>query len=379
MVFGQALLLAAAMWIGTWGTAPVAADNGESFQSDTLREVVHVSVGGSQVRVRFTNRFGDTPLVIGEAAIAVQATGAEPAAGTTRHLTFMGQRSITIPPHSDAFSDAAALRVPPKSNLLVDIYLPGPTGPATLQPLAYQTSYYALGDLTAAPSSQPFRYTFESWYFLDGVDVSQTSARGAVVAFGDSITVGAGGKLNANDRWPDFLAERLMSTPGDPLGVLNEGISGNRILLSQPAFGIDALARLDADVLSQSGAADVLVLLGINDVQQDPHQYDPSRIEQGLQQIVEQGHARGLRVIGCTITPYEGWHTYDTAGEAARLAVNEFIRSSGTFDGVADFDAAVRDPQDPHRLLPAYDSGDHLHPNAAAHHAMAAAIDIRQL
>lgn len=366
--------------IATWASAPVRADETQSFQGNTLREVVHISIGGSQVRVRFTNRFGDTPIVIDGAAIGVQAEGAAPVAGSEHALTFMGRHTIMIPPHADVYSDPAALAVAPQSNLLVDMYLPGPTGPSTMHALAYQTNYYAIGNAAGSNSPQPFKYTYASWYFLDGVDVSGTPARGAVVALGDSITDGAGGKKNANDRWPDFLATRILSlAPNRQLGVLNEGISGNRILLSGPFFGIDALARLDSDVLSQSGATDVMIMLGINDIQQDPHQYDPVRIEQGLQQLVTQAHARGLRVIGCTITPYQGWMTYEDAGEAARLAVNEFIRHSGTFDAVADFDAAVRDPQNPHRLLATYDSGDHLHPNAAGHQAMAAAVDLGSL
>ena len=372
------LLLAA--WIGTWATAPVRADEGQSFQGETLRQVVHVSIGGSQVRVRFTNRFGDAPVVIGGAAVGIEGSGAAPLNGTEHHITFMGTRSITIPPHADVYSDPIALRIPPQSDLLIDLYMPGPTGPATGQDLAYQTNYYAEGNRAGDTSGANFTHKFYAWYFLAAVDVSGTPARGAVVAFGDSITLGAGGKRNANDRWPDFLASRLLAQPSnEQLGVLNSGISGNRILLSHPFFGANALARLDADVLSQSGAVSAIVLLGINDIQEDPRQYDARRIEIGLQQIVVQAHTRGLRVTGCTITPYQGWMTYDAAGEATRNAVNEFIRHSGTFDAVADFDAAIRDPQNVHRLLPAYDSGDHLHPNAAAHRIMAAVIRLQDL
>ena len=375
-----AVLLAAAAWTGTWATAPVRANEGQSFQNDTLREVVHVSIGGTHVRVRFTNRFGDAPVVIGKAAIGIERDGAAEASGTEHRLTFMGKESIVIPPHADVYSDSVALAVPARSNVLVDLFLPGPTAPATEHSLAYQTNYYALGNHAGQTGAAGFTHTFESWYFLASVDVSGSGARGALVALGDSITDGAGGKKNANDRWPDFLAGRIIALPpAQQLGVLNEGISGNRILLDHPFFGAGALARLDADVLSQSGARDVMVMLGINDIQQDPHQYDPIAIEQGLQQIAAQAHARGLRVIGCTITPYQGWFTYDERGEATRLAVNGFIRHGGIFDAVADFDAVVRDPQNPHRLRPAYDSGDHLHPNAAGHKAMAGAVELQSL
>ena len=364
-------------WVATWGTAPVLANTGLSFQGDTLREVVHTSIGGSRVRIRFTNRFGDTPVTIADASVAIERSGPGPQPGTERALTFAGARSITIPPHADVFSDPAALAIAPGSDLLVDVYLPGPTGPATEHTLAYQTNYYAVGNRAGASSAAGFTHTYTSWYFLDGVDVGGSFSRGSLVALGDSITDGAGGKTNANDRWPDFLARRLLALPRERrLGVVNEGISGNRILLDNPRFGPDALSRFDADVLSQSGATDLLVMLGINDIQQDPHQYDPRRIEQGLQQLVLQARARGLRVAGCTITPYQGWMTYDAQGEATREAVNAYIRRSGIFDAVIDFDAAVRDPQNPHRLLPAYDSGDHLHPNAAGHRVMAAAINL---
>jgi lysophospholipase L1-like esterase len=378
LLHAAVLLLTA--WIGTWATAPAYADQAQSFQGDTLREVVHVSIGGSRVRLRFTNRFGDAPVVIGDAAIAIERTGASPAPGTEHTVTFMGARSVTLPAHADVYSDPVPLSIPPQSNLIVDLYLPGSTGPATSQPLAYQTNYYAIGNRAGQDSARGFAYTFPSWYFLAGVDVAGANARGAVVAFGDSITLGAGGKMNANDRWPDFLAGRIVSQPPNQrLGVLNAGISGNRILLSHPAFGPDALARIDSDVLSQSGAVSAIVLLGINDIQQRPHQYDPARIELGLQQIVVQAHARGLRVMGCTIPPYEGWPTYDAAGEATRLAVNEFIRHGRTFDSVVDFDAVLRDPQDVHRLLRAYDSGDHLHPNADGHRVMATRVDLSRL
>lgn len=375
-----AALPPAAAWIGTWATAPVRGDESQSFRNDTLREVVHVSVGGSQVRIRFTNRFGDAPIVIADASVAIEALDAAPQAGSERRLTFMGVKSVTIPPHAEVYSDPVSFAVRPRSNLLVDMYLPGPTGPATAHTLAYQTNYYALGNHVADRSPAAFTNTFTSWYLLDGVDVSGTSASGAIVALGDSITDGAGGKKNANDRWPDMLSQRLAALPApEQFGTLNEGISGNRILLDHPFFGINALARFDADVLAQSGIRDVMILLGINDIQQDPHVYEALPIEQGLEQLALQAHAHGLRVIACTITPYEGWFTYEPQGETTRLEVNAFIRRSELFDAVADFDAAVRDPQDAHRLLPAYDSGDHLHPNALGHRAMADAIDVRSL
>ena len=362
-----------AVWIGTWATSPVNADRTRSFEDQTLRQIVHVSIGGSQVRVRFTNRFGEVPVQIAQAAIAVEGR-------TSQSLTFMNRPSISIPPNADVYSDAVVMKVPARSDLVIDTYFRAPSGPATGQNLAYQTNYYAAGDRAGQASMQGFTAAFTGWYFLAEVDVAGSAARGAVVAFGDSITGGAGGKMDANDRWPDFLAARLLALPPDrQLGVLNEGISGNRILLSSPAYGENALARMDSDVLSASGIAGAIVLLGVNDIQQTPHEHDPARIEQGLQQIVRHAHARGVRVTGCTITPYQGWFSYEDAGEATRLAVNHFIRESGTFDAVCDFDAALRDPKNVHRLLPAYDSGDHLHPNADGHRVMASIVDLTRL
>lgn len=359
------IVLAAATWVGTWGASPVRAVDGRRFAGDTLRQVVHVSASGTLVRVRLTNRFGDAPLVIADAAVAVKAGGQGAVEGTTRRLTFMGSPSITIPPHADVLSDQVALNVPPRSDLLVDLYLPASSATLTEHTLAYETNYLAQGDRTGQSSGASFTQTYESWYVLDAIDVCGGPAQSAIVALGDSITDGAGGKVDANDRWTDYLAAQLQ------VGILDEGISGNRILLSDQRFGIDALARLDADVLSQSGARAAIVLLGINDIQQTPHEYDAQRIEQGLAQIAARVRARGLRVIGGTITPYGGWMTYDPQGEATRLAVNEFIRRGGVFDAVVDFDAALRDARDPHRLAAAYDSGDHLHPNAAGHRVMA--------
>jgi lysophospholipase L1-like esterase len=374
------ILLASTFWLGTWGAAPVRAVAGQPFQGDTLREVAHLSIGGSLLRIRLTNRFGDSPLVISDASLALQDRGAKPLPGTQRQLLFMGSRSVTIPPHADVLSDPVALTVSPQSNVLVDVYLPGPITGITQHTLAYETNFSARGDHAGEASAEPFTHTYESSYVLDAIEVSGSGARGALVALGNSITDGAGGKVDANDRWTDFLAARLLSLPAaQQLGVLDEGISGNRILLSDRRYGVNALARFGADVLAQSGVSDVMVLLGINDIQQEPHQYDARRIEFGLQQLALQAHARGLRTIGCTITPYEGWLSYDAQGEATRERVNDFIRRSGTFDAVADFDAAVRDPTRPQRLLPAYDSGDHLHPNAAAHKAMADAVNLSEL
>jgi lysophospholipase L1-like esterase len=366
-------------WVGTWEAAPAWADPAVSFADVTLREVVHVSVGGEKIRVRFSNAFGTAPLTIGHATIALRSSGA--AAETTPiRLTFGGDGAIAIPPEAQVLSDPVTLHVPPRSDLLISLFLPLASGPATVHPLAIQTNYSASGDRTSDRRANAFKPIATSWYFLSGVDVSDSQKRGAVVAFGDSITDGWHSRLNENGRWPDVLARRLLALrSARELGVLNAGISGNRILLDRSAYGQNALARFDRDVLGQVGVRDVIVLLGINDIQQQPQQNDARRIDSGLLQIATRAHVHGLRVFACTLTPVEGDYAYSQRGEATRESVNTFVRTSRAFDGIFDFDKALRDPSDPHRLLPAYDSGDHLHPNAAGQRAMGAAIDLNAL
>ena len=357
----------------------MSADDSSSFTAETLRQVVHLSIGGETVRIRLSNAFGDAPLVVARTTVALTGDdSAEATPGTLRDVTFGGRKSVTIPPFADVVSDAVELRVAPASDLLISTYLPGPTGPSSYHPGAYQTNYYAEGDHAADAAASAFAYTYKSWYFVSGVDVAGSHAAGAVVAFGDSITNGQGSTFGANARWPDVLSRRLLALPAvRRLGVLNAGIGGNRILLD--GFGVDALGRFDRDVLSYAGVKDMIVLLGINDIQQLPHQNDPAMIESGLEQLARQAHARGIHVIACTILPYGGWENYDAAGEAAREAVNAWIRKSSAFDAVADLDAVIRDPEDPHRMRKDYDSGDHLHPNSAGYVAIGDAIDIRKL
>jgi lysophospholipase L1-like esterase len=369
-----AAIVFAASWIGTWATAPSGADKAITFTDVTLREIVHVSAGGEQVRVRFTNRFGEAPLSIDAASIAISKGGGPSAvAGTMRRLSFFGKPSVTVPAGTDVVSDGVDLPVAPQSDLIVSLHVPGPTGAPTYHHLAYEHTYSAPNDEVDDESDAPFAQEATNWYFLASIDVAGSASHGAVVALGDSITNGQGSTVDGHNRWTDDLAQRLQ------LGVLNEAIDGNRILVSSPRFGPSALARFDDDVLSQTGVSDLIVLLGINDIQQSPHDYDAAAIEFGLQQLAQRAHAHGIRVVACTITPYEGWLTYEPRGDRTREAVNTFIRTSKIFDGVADFDAVVRDPSRPSRMLPSYDSGDHLHPNAAAYKAMAAAVSAAAL
>ena len=366
-------------WVGTWEAAPVWADSATSFGNVTLREVVHTSIGGGLVRVRFTNTFGTQPLTIGSASVALRGSGAG-ASSLPRALTFGGRPSIIIPPGAQMLSDPANLRIPSASDVLISLYLPGPTGAATTHPLALQTNYSARGDRIEDKSGTAFAHTYTSWYYISGVDVAQTSAAGSVVALGDSITDGWHSNLDQNGRWPDVLARRLLRLPpSKQLGVLNAGIDGNRLLLDGAQYGVNALARFDRDVLAQSGVEAVIVLLGINDIQQRPQEHNARHIENGLLQLAAQAHEHGLRIVACTILPAEGDYAYSPAVETTRKAVNAFIRSSTAFDAICDFDAALRDPTDPHRMLPAYDSGDHLHPNSAGLRVMGSLIDLQKL
>jgi lysophospholipase L1-like esterase len=370
-------------WVGTWEMAPSGkVDNG--CHDCTIRDVVHTSVGGRMVRVHVSNVFGTAPLVVGAASVALPETPdtAQVAPGTLRPLTFDGQRQVIIPAGQSVVSDAVEEAVPADHDLLVTTFTPGYATPMTFHPDAQEDSYFATGpDETDATSASALPQKTQAWHFVTGVDVAGTAARGAVVAFGDSITDGYRSAYDVDHRWPNYLAGRLLQqSPGQQLGVLDAGIGGNRVLLDGgDGFGPAALSRFHRDVIDQTGVRDVIILEGINDIQQTPHQLDPTKIIAGLQQLAHQAHAAGIRVLGGTITPFEGWQSYDANEEATREAVNTWIRSSSSFDAVVDFDAAVRDPADPHRMLPLYDSGDHLHPNDIGYAVMANAVDLAQL
>ena len=368
-------------WIGTWATSPEAGTT--SFSNQTLRQIVHVSVGGDDIRIRISNAYGTTGLTIGAVHIARRSTDAQIVPDSDRALTFSGEPSITIPPGALIVSDPVDLNVPALTDLAISIYLPGSTGPATFHSEGKQTSYISsTGDFTGSVTF-PVSSTTLSSFFLADVEVRGSDDARAIVTLGDSITDGTASTPDTNHRWPNFLAERLQASHRDQaIGVLDQGISGNRIL--HDIAGTNALARLDRDVLSQTGVRYVTVLLGINDI---GFSGIPAFMDQavsaddiiaGHKQIIERAHARGLTIYGCTLTPFEGTFPgyYTPAGEVKREAVNQWIRTSNAYDAVIDFDKAVQDPSHPTRMLPAYDSGDHLHPNDAGYMAMANAIDL---
>jgi lysophospholipase L1-like esterase len=384
-----------AHWIATWAAVmqPAPGPVAQHFERQTLRLIVHTSAGGSQVRVRIANTYGDTPLVIGESHVARALAGASIAPGTDRALRFGGRRSVTIAPHATVVSDPVALDVPALADLAVSLYLPGPTAARTWHLLALQTSYVSAPGNATAAAQLPGAKAIESWPFLAGVDVAAPPQARTVVAFGDSTVDGDGSTEHANHRWPDRLAARLNGTPGRlPVGVVNEGVIGVRLLRDAPAqapIGPSGLARFERDALSQPGAGVVIVKLGINDLGQ-PGSAVPAAelptaeaLEAGFRDLAVRAHARGLRVIGSTLSPFEdtpdvpGFYTPEK--EALRVAVNDWLRRTPVFDAVLDADQLLRDPQHPARLLPAYDSGDHLHPNDAGYQAIADALTPQML
>ncbi len=379
-------------WSGTWATAPAGvAGAPEQFANVTLRLIVHASAGGEQVRVRISNTFGSDPLVVGAAHVARRDRDAAVVAGSDRALTFGGRPSCTIPPGALVLSDAVTLQIAPLSDLAVSLYLPAAAAETTTHVTGLQTNYVSKpGDFTGAAPFDVAR-TITHWPFLTGVDVSGPVPGGAIVTFGDSITDGANSTADTNHRWPDLLAARLQQRADlHHLGVLDEGIIGNRILHATETqygnlFGPSGLARFDRDVLAQPGVEFLVVLLGINDIGHpggtapESDAVSAEDIAAGYRQMIERAHQRGIRVFGATLLPFEGTTLagfYSAEKETKRQAVNRWIRTSGAFDAVIDFDKAVGDPSHPARMLAAYDGGDHLHPSDAGMQVMANAIPL---
>ena len=370
-------------WVGTWATSPMQADgiNLRLLTGVTLREIAHISIGGPQIRLRFTNEFGLDPLTVADAHVALSAGGGSVQPASDHPVTFGGATSVNIPPGAAMFSDPIPLQVAPLSDVAVSFYLPPQIMRAeTFHAFADQDNYVAEGHSPAAADLiQPS--TISSWYFFDGIDVPATAGSFSIVALGDSITDGAHSTRNANLRWPDVLAARLGKDPNlDHVSVLNEGIGGNRVL--NEGAGPSALSRIDRDVLAQSGVRYVIVLESINDIGRLSHLQVPwddvtaKQLEWGLKQIADAAHEHGIKAIGATLTPYMGANYSSQTGEQVREAVNDWIRTSGTFDGVIDFDKITSDPQNPDRFNPAFDSGDHLHPGDEGYKAMGNGIDL---
>lgn len=381
-------LAAAQNWIPTWYASPAPSDKAAETVSDlTLRQIVHISAGGASVRIRLSNAYGKAPVTFDAAAVAQRADGAAIKAGSSRSLTFSGKASVTIPAGAYVLSDPVALDVAQGADLAVDLHVPGPVIPDTVHVIQRDAVYAAAGNVVGQTALTTFKPPAGGlWLWLDEVEVSGGPAKSAVVAFGDSITDGYHQKPDANTAWPDVLAQRLAAA-GTPMGVINAGISGNRLLHDGqwPPFGAAGLARFDRDVLAQPNISSVIVLLGINDIGQvtkgaaDPEFVSAEALEAGLTQLAERAHERGLRAYAATLTPFKATtikNYYDDDKEAIRQAVNAWIRSQTVFDGVVDFDKAIEDPAHPGQMRPEFDSGDHLHPGAAGEAAMAAAVPL---
>jgi lysophospholipase L1-like esterase len=396
-------------WLGTWATsevgrpqippsvapapppfqtnqcppAPPAPATFMHFNNQTLRQIVHTSIGGFNVRVVLSNAYGTAPLTIGAAHIALRDKDSNIQAASDRALTFSRRPAITIPANAVVYSDPVNLFVPEMADLVIDIYLPGTTdapAPLTMHTAAFQTSYVSETGNHAGELKLSVAATMQNWFVVNRVEVLAPKSVGGLVTFGDSITDGTRSTPDANNRWPDELVRRMFSqSRGIKLGMMNAGIAGNRIL-SEGAFqaGINALARFDRDALLQSGVTHIVVMVGINDIGNARTNPTPTAedIIAGYLQLIGKAHARGTKIYGATLTPFYGAYYYTEVGEAKRQAVNLWIRTSKAFDAVIDFDAATRDPNDPKKLQATFDSCDHLHPNDAGYKAMAAAVDL---
>lgn len=389
---------AAAQWAATWGTAPLPPSPAfgptpatASYVDQTIRQVVRISAGGERMRIRFTNEYGTRPLVIGAARMALaDSTGAiQP--GTEREVQFAGKPDAIIPAGAPLLSDPVVLPVKALSTLSISIYFPEDTGPCTCHAVGMQTGYVsATGDFTKQAFTP--RQTIQSRAFISGVEVESAVPARTIVAFGDSITDGVGSTMDQNRRWPDLLAERLTARGGRTAwGVVNMGISGNRVLNDQA--GQSALARFDRDVLAIPGAAYVIVFEGVNDLGTSfgkfegplaqffqsmvpAHKATAEALIAGYRQLIQRAHSKGLKIIGATIAPYRGSAYWSEEGDAQREAVNRWIRTGGAFDGVLDFDAALRDPAQPAQIKDGLHAGDHLHGSDAGYEAMARSIEL---
>ncbi|HEX3877137.1 MAG TPA: SGNH/GDSL hydrolase family protein [Bryobacteraceae bacterium] len=381
-------------WIVSWGASPapqVSAEQMRSanlvFQNQTLREIIHTSAGGTELRLRLSNAYGAKPLEIASVHVALRSTESAIKPGTDHAVTFGGRNGVTIPADGLVLSDPVKFDAPMLSDLAVSIFVPGAATGAGVHYASQETSYVAAGDQTSAASlTSPSKIT--SWVFLSSVEVLNANTSATLVAFGDSITDGSHSTIDANHRWPDFLAVRLLKQHSARIGVLDAGIGGNRILhdpAGNPRFGVNALARFDRDVLAQPNVKYLIILEGINDLGHPGSNAPTSEtvssddIIAAMRQMIDRAHEHGIKVFGATITPFDGCTIagyFSPEKEVKRKAINEWIRNGKAFDGVVDFDKAVRDPEHADRMLAKYDSGDHLHPDDTGYEAMGNAIDL---
>ncbi|MCW2782096.1 MAG: lipolytic protein family [Marmoricola sp.] len=377
-------------WVASWTASPVVGST--EFNDQTVRNIIYSSVSGNEVRVRLSNTFGSQPVEVGATSVGIVLDGAQLAPGTSHPITFDGHASVTIPVGEEVLSDPINMQVPRLTKLAVDLYLSGPTGPATHHPLAWETNYVASGNHAGDATSTAYTAQTSSWYFVDGLNVHNRATDGTVVAFGDSITDVGHSEVDSEARWPDYLSRRLDSTRGNEApAVVNAGISGNRVLNDSGGSGESALHRFQRDALSQPGVTAVVLLEGINDIGQsgtDP--VTATEMEAGYRQLIQMAHARGVKIYGGTLTPFLGSNcryggNYGTPeGEALRQRVNDWIRTSHAFDGVVDFDQAMASPYNSGYFAAAYNStgapqcqtADSLHPNDLGDEVMADTVPL---
>jgi lysophospholipase L1-like esterase len=361
-------------WCGTWATAAMQGSSQMTFNNETLRQIVHTSVGGSKVRIQISNLFGVRPLRVEDVHLALRSSHSSIVAGSDRQLRFGDRASVVIPPGEVATSDPIQLDLPPLADLAISFYLPETSGDITFHSSAHQTSYIAIGDVSGNTElSDPRKIT--SYYFLTNVDVLGKHLLGSVVTLGASITEGYKATDGANRQWPSVLARRLVEA-GMKIGVLNEGISGNRLLVA--GAGASAVNRFQRDVLDQPGVRWVIFSDDpINDLGSTRPPPSGRELIAATKHLIAEAHQKHVVFFCSTLTPFKGANYWTPKEEIAREEFNAFVRSNKSgCDGVVDLDAATHDPEHPERFLPAYDSGDHLHPNDAGHQAIADAVNL---
>ncbi|MFM9556156.1 MULTISPECIES: SGNH/GDSL hydrolase family protein [Streptomyces] len=379
------------VWVGAWAASPSGSEPGterDGLAGRSVRNVVHTTAAGTSARVTLSNLYGQQPLTISHASLAVAASSDTPAAAaeTMRRLTFAGNPTVVIAAGRQVVSDTVRVPIPHDSDVLITTYSPTPSGPATYHAHARQISYTAEGDQVADVTGGPYTTQSLHWRYVTALDVLSNESAGTVVVLGDSLTDGVTSTVGENRRWTDVLAGRLRAAAGSSdtprYSVVNEGISGNRVLTDgngRPAENPSGLNRFQRDVLGRTGVRAVVIDLGVNDILKNPGRTDPEAVTTGLRRLVDQAHARGLRVVGATLMPFHGHRGYSDQRESVRQAINATIRSGTVFDTYVDFDKALRDPYDPRSLRPDYDSGDHLHPSDKGYARMAEVFDLEKL
>jgi lysophospholipase L1-like esterase len=366
-------------WVGVWNASMQAPfEEGVSdigFEDQTIRMIIHPRVKANKIRLRLSNVFSEKPLTMQEIHVAISQKESEIDSGTDLEVTFEGKSKVTIPPGERKFSDSILLEVTDDEAIAVSIYMKEKSGPVTWHPVSMQTTYISSGNHGSTSDSSAFNEKVNAWFLLDGVDVAaDDSLKGSIVVIGSSIANGNKSTVNTNRRWTDYLARRLKQEQSE-LTVMNAGISGNQLINSRPDKGENTLTRLQRDVFSQQGVKALILHQGLNDIRHYP-EYDAEKIIGRMKKIIDSAHDHGIKIYGGTLTPFKGSGLFTLRGEKTRLEVNHWIRTSVVFDGVIDFDKALRDPGEPEYYINKYDSGDHLHPNDEGYKKMADTVDL---